>query len=170
MRTLLWAEYKKLRRSSIVWIAIFATIMIAVIVFAEGQAMHNGPDVQYGLKTVHEGSRYIENAGWYMDEAQPLATFFVLPAVIALLGSYMICREEDDTMKSLHLIPVNEAKLTVAKMIIAFVFSMLLYLMLFAITFLTEAIIDIYGNILLCRIVCWDVECSSAPISYQRRV
>ena len=129
MRTLLWAEYKKLRRSSIVWIAIFATIMIAVIVFAEGQTMHNGPDVQYGLKTVHEGSRYIENAGWYienagwyMDEAQPLATFFVLPAVIALLGSYMICREEeDDTMKSLRLIPVNEAKLTVAKMMIAFI-------------------------------------------------
>lgn len=142
MRTLLWAEYKKLRRSSIVWIAIFATIMIAVIVFAEGQTMHNGPDVQYGLKTVHEGSRYIENAGWYMDEAQPLATFFVLPAVIALLGSYMICREEeDDTMKSLRLIPVNEAKLTVAKMMIAFIFSVLLYFLLFAITFLTEAVL-----------------------------
>ena len=142
MRTLLWAEYKKLRRSSIVWIAIFATVMIAVIVFAEGQSIHNGPDVQYGLKTVHEGSRYIENAGWYMDEAQPLATFFVLPAVIALLGSYMICREEeDDTMKSLRLIPVNETKLTIAKMMITFAFSVLLYLLLFAITFLTEAVL-----------------------------
>ena len=51
MRTLLWAEYKKLHRSSIVWITIFATVMIAVIVFAEGQAIHNGPDMQYGLKT-----------------------------------------------------------------------------------------------------------------------
>ncbi len=142
MRTLLWAEYKKLRRSSIVWITVFATVMIAVIVFVEGQGIHDGPDVQYGLKTVHEGSRYIDNAGWYMDEAQPLATFFVLPAVIALLGSYMICREEeDDTLKYLRLIPVNETKLTAAKIIMAFVFSTSIYMLLFAITFLTEAVL-----------------------------
>lgn len=142
MRTLLWAEYRKLRRSSIVWITVFATVMIAIIVFAEGQSIHNGPDVQCGLKTVYEGSRYIDNAGWYMDEAQPLATFFVLPAVIALLGSYMICREEEeDTLKSLRMIPVNEATLTAAKMIMAFLFSVLLYLLLFAMTFLTEAVL-----------------------------
>lgn len=114
--------------------------MLAVIVFVEGLGIHDGPDVQYGLKSVREGSRYIDNAGWYMDEAQPLATFFVLPAVIALLGSYMICREEeDDTLKSLRIIPVNEAELTAAKMIMAFLFGILLYLLLFAITFLTEA-------------------------------
>lgn len=41
---------------------------------------------------------------------------YVLPAVIALLGSYMICREEqDDTLKSLRLIPIDEVKLTLAK-------------------------------------------------------
>lgn len=105
--------------------------------------MHDGPDLHYGLKTVYEGSRYIDNAGWYMDEVQPWATF-VLPAVIALLGSYMICREEDDdTIKSLRLIPVNEAKLTIAKMIVTFAFSILLYLLLFAITFLTEVILHL---------------------------
>lgn len=108
----------------------------------EGQSIHDGPGVQYGLKTVREGSRYIENAGWYMDEAQPLATFFVLPAVIALLGSYMICREEeDDTLKALRLIPINETQLTAAKMIMAFVFSISIYLLLFAITFLIKAVL-----------------------------
>lgn len=118
------------------------TVLLAIIVFAEGQGIHDGPDVQYGLKVVYEGSRYIDNAGWYMDEAQPLATMFVLPAVISLLGSYMICREEeDDTMKSLRLIPVDEGKLVAAKMMIAFVFSVLLYLLLFSITFLTEALL-----------------------------
>lgn len=142
MRTLLWAEYKKLRRSSIVWITVFATVMIAIIVFVEGQGVHDGPNVQYGLKIVHEGSQYIDNAGWYMDEAQPLATLFVLPAVIALLGSYMICREEeDDTLKSLRLIPVNEVNLTTAKMIMAFMFSVFIYLLLFSITFFTEAVL-----------------------------
>ena len=59
----------------------FATVMVALIVFAQGQF------------TFYE-SRYIDGTGWFMTAAQSLATFYVLPAVIALLGSYMICREE----------------------------------------------------------------------------
>lgn len=142
MFKLLWAERQKIRRSNIVWITVFAAVMVAVIVFTGGQEVYYGPDVHYGLKTVYDGSRYIDNAGWYMDEVQPWATFFILPAVIALLGSYMICREEqEDTIKSLRLIPINETKLTAAKMIITFVFSILLYLLLFAITFLTESVL-----------------------------
>ena len=92
MKALIWAEHRKLRRSKIVWIAVFAIVMVAVIVFAQGQ-------FSFGEK------RYIEGVGWFMTAAQSLATFFLLPAVIALLGSYLICREEqEDTMKSLHLI------------------------------------------------------------------
>lgn len=129
MNKLLWAERQKLRRSNMVWIAVFATVMVAVIVFLGGQ-------------DVYDGARNIDNAGWYMTTAQPWATFFVLPAVIALLGSYMICREEqEDTIKSLRLIPVNEVSLTAAKMMLTFVFSIILYLLLFAITLLVEAII-----------------------------
>lgn len=140
MRILLWAEYRKLRRSNIVWITVFATVMIAVIVFMGGQEIYEGSDVHYGIKTVRAGLRHIDNAGWFMDEAQPWATFFVLPAVIALLGSYMICREEEeDTIKSLRIIPIDESKLIAAKMIVAFVFSIFLYLLLFTVTFLTEA-------------------------------
>ena len=57
---------------------------------------------------------------------------YVRPAVIALLGSYMICREEqEDTLKSLWLIPVDEVKLTLTKMVLALVFSVLIYLRLF---------------------------------------
>ena len=142
MIKLLWAERQKLRRSNIVWITIFAAVMAAVIVFAGGLDVYEGPDVQYGLKAVHDGVRLIDNPGWYMDEVQPWATFFVLPAVIALLGSYLICREEQEgTMKSLRLIPVDEAKLTIAKMMITFLFSILLYLLLFTVTFLTEAVL-----------------------------
>ncbi|EJA6835615.1 ABC transporter permease, partial [Clostridioides difficile] len=36
MWKLLWAECQKIRRSKIVWITVFASIMIAVIVFAGG--------------------------------------------------------------------------------------------------------------------------------------
>ena len=129
MKELLWAERQKLRRSKIIWITIFATIMVAFIVFAQGQF-------------VFDGSRYVDGAGWFMTAAQSLATFYVLPAVIALLGSYMICREEhEDTMKALQLIPVNETKLTAAKMIVSLVFSIGIYLLLFFIIFLAEAVL-----------------------------
>lgn len=90
--------------------------------------------------------RYIDDAGWFMNAAQSLATFFVLPAVIALLGSYMICREEqEDTIKSLRLIPISEAKMTIAKLLITFAFSVLFYLLLFGITFLVEVILHFRG-------------------------
>lgn len=126
MKLLIWTERRKLRRSKTLWIAGFATVMVALIVFAQGQF------------TFYE-SRYINKAGWFMTAAQSLATFYVLPAVIALLGSYIICREEqEDTLKSLRLIPVDEVKLTLAKMVLTLVFSVLIYLLLFAITFLVE--------------------------------
>ena len=83
MRTYLWAERQKLRRSNIVWLAVFATVMVALIVFLGGLE-------------VYDGSRNIDRAGWYMTMMQTWATFLVLPAVIALLGSYMICREDQD--------------------------------------------------------------------------
>ena len=106
MMKLLWAERQKLRRSSIVLLTIFATVLVAIVVFIGGNSM----DLE---------GQYIDNAGWYMTMVQPWATLLVIPAVIALLGSYMVCREEqDDTMKTLRLIPVNEVKLTIVKLVI----------------------------------------------------
>lgn len=129
MLKLLWAECQKLRRSKIVWITVFATVMVSVVVFIEGWVMH-------------DGIRDIDNAGWYMTMAQVMATFLVIPAVIALLGSYIICREEqEDTIKSLRIIPVNETKLIAAKMMITFVFSIFIYLLLFIIAFLAESVL-----------------------------
>ena len=131
MQKLLWAECQKLRRSKIVWVTIFATVLVAIIVLVGGQ-------------TEFQGSRDLDKAGWYMGVVQAWATILVLPAVIALLGSYMICREEqEDTIKSLRLIPIDEAKLTAAKMIITLAFSILVYLLLFTIAFLAEAILHL---------------------------
>lgn len=130
MRILLWAEFQKLRRSNILFFTVFAVILAAVIVFLGGKTME------------YDNQLAANAAGWYMAITQIWSTMFVLPAVIALLGSYMICREEqDDTMKSLLLIPVNETKLTSAKLIVAFIFSILIYFLLFVITFLTEAVL-----------------------------
>ena len=114
MKDLLWAESQKLHRSKILWIAGFATVMVGLIVFAQGQF------------TFYD-RRYIDGAGWFMTAAQSLATFYVLPAVIALLGSYMICREEqEDTLNSLRLIRVVEVNLSVGNMFVAFVLRVLI--------------------------------------------
>ena len=129
MKNLIWAEWKKLRRSSIVLFTVIATILIAAFVLIAGQSV-----------TI-EGY-YLNDPGWYMTMVQPWATLLVLPAIIAMLGSYMICREEqDDTLKSLLLIPVSETALTAAKMIVTFVLSVLVYLLLFVITLSTELIL-----------------------------
>lgn len=129
MKTLLWAERQKLRKSKIVRVATFAVVLVAVIVYAEGQM-------------VFYGRRYIDSAGWYMTAVQSLATFFVLPAVTALMGSYMICREEqEDVLKSLKLIPVSEIKMTAAKLIWTLICSVSVYLILFLITLAVEAVI-----------------------------
>lgn len=133
MKKLIWAEWKKLRRSSIILFTVIATVLIAAIVLFAGQS------------ATIEGY-YLNDPGWYMTMVQPWATMFVLPAVISMLGSYMICREEqDDTLKSLLLIPVSETNLTIAKMMVTFVLSILIYLLLFAITLITELILHHSG-------------------------
>lgn len=88
--------------------------------------------------------RYLENAGWYMDEVQPWAFFFVIPGMTALFGSYLSVREqEEDTMKSLRLIPLQEIDLMRVKMILTLLFSIGLSMLCFGITFLTEAVLHI---------------------------
>ncbi len=132
MRILLWAEFQKLRRSHIVLLTVFSVILIAVFVFIGGKTLASSEQMT------------TNDAGWYMASTQVWATLFVLPAVTALLGSFMICREEqEDTMKSLRIIPVSETKLTAAKMIVTFLVSVLLYGFLFVLTLLTEAILHL---------------------------
>ncbi len=131
MKTLILTEFMKLKRSKVLWIAIFSVIMVSVIVSSQGQY-------------IFKGKRYIDNVGWLMVTARSLATLYVLPAVICLMGSYMICREDtENTLKLLRIIPINESKLTVAKMLVLFLFTVFIYLFLFLTTFVIEAILHL---------------------------
>lgn len=131
MKTLLWAERLKLKRSKILSIAVFSAIMVSFIVFMQGQFIYNG-------------QRYVDGAGWFMTATQSLGSLYVFPAIIALMGSYMICREDqDDTMKSLFLIPVSVSNLVGAKLIITAIFSVALYAFVFAVTLAVEAVLHI---------------------------
>lgn len=92
-----------------------------------------------GLFVMSFTEKNISNTNYVLNDISEKTRFENL-----LLGSYMICREEqEDTLKSLRLIPVDEVKLTLAKMILAFVFSILIYLLLFIITFLVEAVLHL---------------------------
>lgn len=134
MKKLFWAEWQKLRRSNVVFMTIFAAVMIAGIVFIGGQ-------------TQDFVGMYMSDPGGYMTMTQSWATLFAIPAVIALMGSYMICREvQDDTLKSLKLIPVSEKKLTAVKLCVTLIFSIMIYMLLFVITFFTEAVIH-FGDL-----------------------
>ena len=96
MKTLLWAELQKLPPLQHSLCYYFCSLFVAILVFSGGVVMVS--EEQYALN----------RTGWYLSTAQVWATLFVLPAMLALFGSYLICREEqDDTMKSLLLIPVS---------------------------------------------------------------
>lgn len=126
MKTLLWAERLKLKRSKILWITTFSVVMIIIIVYLQGQFIYNG-------------ERYVDRPSWYMTAVQSLGGFYIFPAIIAMMGSYLVCREEqNDTLKTLYLVPVNLSDLIRVKMVITAFFSIALYAFLFMVTLSVE--------------------------------
>lgn len=131
MKTLLLAEYKKLHRSKLIFLLVFALMMTLGVVFLQGQ-------FSFG------GKKYIDTFGWYILQVHSLTTYFVLPSLIALFGGYIICREEqEDVLKSLRLIPIDESNMITAKMIITLLGSIFVYLILFMVSLIIEAVLHL---------------------------
>ena len=126
MQVMIWTELKKLRRSRMLLVALFGLCMVLVIVTAQG--FFAGGNEAYGMEPE-----------WYLTGVQSLGTMYALPGIIALFGSYIICREsQEDVLKSLLLIPVNMGKMVVAKVMVILVFSAGTYLVLFLAAFAVE--------------------------------
>lgn len=133
MKTLLLAEYKKLHRSKLIFLLVFALIMTLGVVFLQGQFSFSG-------------KKYIDTFGWYILQVQSLTTYFVLPSLIALFGGYIICREEqEDVLKSLRLIPIDESNMITAKMIITLLGSIFIYLILFMVSLIIETVLHLHA-------------------------
>ena len=131
MKTLLLAEYKKLHRSKLIFLLVFALMMTLGVVFLQGQ-------FSFG------GKKYIDTFGWYILQVQSLTTYFVLTSLIALFGGYIICREEqEDVLKSLKLIPIDESNMITAKMVITLLGSIFVYLILFMVSLIIEAVLHL---------------------------
>lgn len=122
----MWAELRKLRRSRILGVAVFGLVMVLFIVAAQG--VFAGSDELYSLEPE-----------WFLTGLQSLGTLYALPGIVALLGGYIICREnQDDVLKSLLLIPINTGKMLLAKIFLIFIFSVGIYLFMFIVAFLVE--------------------------------
>jgi len=129
MKTYILCEIEKLRRSKILFVAVFGIVMILVIVAAQG--FYASGDTVYGMEPE-----------WFLEGVQSLGTLYAIPGIISLFGCYTFCRElQEDTLKSIQIIPVNVPKMLVSKIILSLVFSVSLYLILFLSAFGLEAIL-----------------------------
>ena len=76
MRTSILCEFNKLRRSKILFVALFGIVMILVIVAAQG--FYAGGDTVYGMEPE-----------WFLTGVQSLGTMYAIPGIIALFGCYV---------------------------------------------------------------------------------
>ena len=66
--------------------------------------------------------------------------------MIALFGGNIICREEqEDVLKSLKLIPIDEKNMITAKMIITLLGSIFIYLILFMVSLIIETVLHLHA-------------------------
>lgn len=123
MLKLVTLEFSKLKRSQIIYIAVVTMFLFFLCATAQG------------IKSNYSAERL-------MDETIQYGTFFIIPALLAMVGSYMISREkQDDTLKSLMMIPVNIDELIAAKLIASLIIGILLVFFLFLFTIIGAALI-----------------------------
>lgn len=116
MTTLILMEFKKLKRSKI--LSIVTCTMFLFYLCAAAQ----------GIRSAFSASRLL-------SETLTYATYFIVPALFSLLGSYMLSREyQDDTIKSNLIIPVDPEKMTYAKLIACLVIGIIMFISLLIFT------------------------------------
>lgn len=116
MLTLVLMEFKKLKRSRILYTVLGTMFLFYLCAAAQG------------IKSNYSAEKL-------MYEILVYATFLIVPALFSLLGSYMISREaQEDTLKSLLIVPVSRDKLVYVKLLSTLIIGLLLLLFLFIFT------------------------------------
>ena len=127
MLKLIQTEFLKLRRRKFVWLMLLAALFMPFFALFYFQ---------------HIGETGIDPVQFYKWTAFSYTPWIILPVVLGMLCTMLMYDENQyDMLKQLWIIPVNETKLTAAKMIVSLIFSILIYLLLFIITFSVEAIL-----------------------------
>ena len=126
-RIYLWAECAKLRRCRMLAVFVFGALLVVLLVLVQG-----------GLNG--SGVSYLAEPYWVLTGVQSLGSIFALPALVALLGGYLFCRErQEDVWKSLLVLPADTRWMTLAKLALTLAGSAGLYLLLFLAALCMEA-------------------------------
>ncbi len=116
MPTLILMEFKKLKRSKILYIVTCTMFLFYLCAAAQG------------IKSGYSANRLL-------SEMLAYATYLIVPALFSLLGSYMLSREyQDDTMKNNRIIPVDTEKMNYAKLIACLIIGIIMFIALFIFT------------------------------------
>lgn len=128
-RIYLWAECAKLRRCRMLAVFVFGALLVVLLVLVQG-----------GLNG--SGVSYLAEPYWVLTGVQSLGSIFALPALVALLGGYLFCRErQEDVWKSLLVLPADTRWMTLAKLALTLAGSAGLYLLLFLAALCMEAVL-----------------------------
>jgi bacitracin transport system permease protein len=91
-----------------------------------------------GIKSAYSATRLFSETLTYV-------TYFIVPALFSLLGSYMISREyQDDTMKNNRIVPVDAEKMIFAKLIACLIIGIILFV--FLLIFIIISILFIHAD------------------------
>ena len=128
-RIYLWAECAKLRRCRMLAVFVFGALLVVLLVLVQG-----------GLNG--SGVSYLAEPYWVLTGVQSLGSIFALPALVALLGGYLFCRErQENVWKSLLVLPADTRWMTLAKLALTLAGSAGLYLLLFLAALCMEAVL-----------------------------
>lgn len=124
MPTLILMEFKKMKRSKILYI-----VICTMFLFYLCAAMQ-------GIRSKYDANRLL-------SETLTYATYFIVPALYSLIGSYMLSREYlDDTMKSNMIIPVDVEKMTYAKLAACLIIGIIMFFVLFVFTIVSALFVN----------------------------
>lgn len=126
MPTLILMEFKKLKRSKILYIVTCTMFLFYLCAAAQG------------IKSAYSANRLL-------SETLTYATYFIVPALFSLLGCYMISREyQDDTMKNNLIVSVDTEKMIYAKLITCLLIEIIMFVVLFIFTIVSIMFIHAY--------------------------
>lgn len=130
MRKLVFIELLKLKRTKIVLISFLTVFLIAILSLFQGWRM-----ISLGFE--------IENKSiFFLEQLLFWNSYYALPAVLVLIGSFSISREKQEgTMNQILTIPVNFLSFILSKLITVVIFSLILSLSIFILGLINQFII-----------------------------
>lgn len=130
MGKLVFIELLKLKKTKIVLISFLTVFLIAILSLFQGWRM-----ISLGFEVENKSIFFLEQLLFWNS-------YYALPAVLVLIGSFSINREKQEgTMNQILIIPVNFLSFVISKLITVVIFSLILSLSIFILGLINQLII-----------------------------